>query len=387
MPFRKMSKVQQAMRVQSHRKRRIQVFLRTLFLLTTSAVPADGKTYYIRCATNKNFCVTVNGSSVANGANMIISKLTNSLKQKFMCRKLSDGTLVFTNLHSGKAIRIEGNNAKNYANLWQYEFSGARSGRWKPIKNSDGSYRIASMLNSNIVFDVYAGSIAENSNLQVYKSNNTAAQKFIFTEAPIPNYAGDIQMRPTNALTKCVAPAKNSKASGADIQLTNANNKDNLKYTAVHYVAGYYILVNKSNGMALTVENNGSKSGCNVVQEKRTNKFSQQWLIRRYSDGTFAYLPRANSSISMSKIRTAFSTSAQPERRTEQISISTTGMRPLHRNSSWNLLHTVILQIPGIKSQPQHPASAFRSPVAQPMSMQISSWERTREQKRSFGIL
>ncbi len=265
----------------------------------TSAVPADGKTYYIRCATNKNFCVTVNGSSVANGANMIISKLTNSLKQKFMCRKLSDGTFVFTNLHSGKAIRIEGNTAKNYANLWQYEFSGARSGRWKPIKNSDGSYRIASMLNSNIVFDVYAGSIAENSNLQVYKSNNTAAQKFIFTEAPIPNYAGDIQMRPTNALTKCVAPAKNSKASGADIQLTNANNKDNLKYTAVHYVAGYYILVNKSNGMALTVENNGSKSGCNVVQEKRTNKFSQQWLIRRYSDGTFAYLPRANSSISL----------------------------------------------------------------------------------------
>ena len=258
----------------------------------TSAVPVDGKTYYIRCASNKNYCVTVKGSSVANGTNMIISKLTNSLKQKFMCRKLSDGTYVFTNLHSGKAIRIEGNTAKNYANLWQYEFSGARSGRWKPIKNSDGSYRLASMLNSNIVFDVYAGEIAENANLQVYKSNNTNAQKFIFTEAPIPNYAGVIQLRPTNALTECVAPAKNSKASGADIQLANADNKDILKFTAVHYVAGYYILVNKSNGMALTIENNGSKSGCNVIQEKRTNKFAQQWLIRRYTDGTFAYLPR-----------------------------------------------------------------------------------------------
>ena len=38
----------------------------------TSAVPVDGKTYYIRCASNKNFALTVKDSSTANGADIII---------------------------------------------------------------------------------------------------------------------------------------------------------------------------------------------------------------------------------------------------------------------------------------------------------------------------
>ena len=265
----------------------------------TSAEPADGKTYYIRCASNRNYTLTVSGNSVDNQANIVISKLEKTLNQKFMCRKMSDGTFVFTNLHSGKALRIAGNTPKNSANLWQHEFNSANSARWKALKNPDGSYRIGSKLNTSFVIDIHAGAIANNTNVQVYKWNKTVAQKFIFTETPVPSYAGTVQLRPANGTHMCVAPAKNSSASGAHVEITDADNQDILLYNAVKYSAGYYVLVNKSNGLVLSVQNSENKSGANIIQEKRNNRFCQQWLMRKNSDGTYTYLSRLNSCLAL----------------------------------------------------------------------------------------
>lgn len=265
----------------------------------TSAVPVDGKTYYIRCASDKNYALTVKNSSLNEGANIVISTLTKSYNQKFMCRELPDGTYVFVNFHSGKAIRLEESAAKNLVNIWQYEFNSAKAGRWKLIKNSDGSYRIATNLNTNYVVDIAAGKIADNSNVQLYKWNKTNAQRFIFTETPLPDYSGTIQFRPVIASSKCIAPAGDSKEAGADVQLTDADNAKVLTYKAVQRSAGYYSLENEENGLVLTVKNSEKKSGAVIIQEKWKNSFSQQWLIRKNSDETYTYLSRLNASLAI----------------------------------------------------------------------------------------
>ncbi|HAE45713.1 MAG TPA: hypothetical protein DCG37_09005 [Lachnospiraceae bacterium] len=265
----------------------------------TSAVPEDGKTYYIRSAANRNFALTVHGNSINNQANINLYQLTKTLDQKFMCRKFTDGSVTFANFHSGKVLRIEGNEPKNSANIWQFEFNSARCAKWKLIKNNDGSYRIASAMNTNYVIDIYAGSLANNQNIQLYKWNNTAAQKFIFTETPIPSYAGTMQLRPSHATKMCAAPAGNSARSGVAIKLEAAENSKILTYTAVQYAAGYYVLVNRSNGLVLSVKNSENKSGAAIIQETRNNKFCQQWLIRKNSNGTYSFLSRLNSTLAI----------------------------------------------------------------------------------------
>ena len=39
-----------------------------------SATPADGKTYVIRCVTNRNYCLDINGGSRSDKANIHIYK-------------------------------------------------------------------------------------------------------------------------------------------------------------------------------------------------------------------------------------------------------------------------------------------------------------------------
>ena len=265
----------------------------------TSAVPQDGKVYYIRPASNRNFAITVSGSSVNNGANIVLGKLTKTYNQKFMCRKLTDGTFSFTAFNSGKSLRVEGNAAKNKANVWQYEFASAKSARWKAIKNSDGSYRLATSMNANYVLDIPGSSMTENNNIQLYKWNNSVAQKFTFTETPIPSYEGTVQLRPSNGHTMCAAPAGNSTAAGAAIHLTDANDAKNLTYTAVRQWGGYYVLVNRSNGLALTVQNSSKTAGAKIVQQKRDNTFAQQWLIIKNSNGTYSYISRLNNALAI----------------------------------------------------------------------------------------
>ncbi|MDO4805347.1 MAG: DUF5722 domain-containing protein [Lachnospiraceae bacterium] len=265
----------------------------------TSAVPADGKAYYIRCAVNKDLALTAKNSSISNGGNIVISTLTKGYNQKFMCRKLSDGTYVFTNFHSGKAIRIEGDTVKNSANLWQTEFNSANSGRWTLHKNADGSYKIASKLNTDYVFHVAGGKFADGTNMRIFKWCSSNAERFVFTETPLPDYSGTIQLRPMNAPSLCVSPAESSQAAGADIRLNETDKAKILTYTAIRHSAGYYILANAASGLVLAVKNSENKAGANVVQEKRTNAFSQQWLIRKNSDGTYSYISRLNSNLAL----------------------------------------------------------------------------------------
>ena len=212
---------------------------------------------------------------------------------------MSDGTYVFYNFYSGKSLRISGNTPKNGANIWQYEFNSATSGRWNLEKNPDGSYHIVTKIKANYSIDVYAGSIADGTDVWLYSKNNTNAQKFIFTETPIPSYEGTLQLRPSNGSDMCVAPVRKTDANGADIQLTEADNADVLTYNAVCQSAGYYVLVNKSNGLALTVQDAENRVRANIIQSKRVNSFAQQWLIRKNADGTYSFLSRLNSCLAM----------------------------------------------------------------------------------------
>lgn len=64
--------------------------------------------------------------------------------------------------------------------ICQYADSGTQAQRWRAIKNSDGSITLRSVLAPPLVLDVSGGVAANESNVQVYEQNSTAAQSFFF---------------------------------------------------------------------------------------------------------------------------------------------------------------------------------------------------------------
>lgn len=73
---------------------------------------------------------------------------------------------------------------KQGSNLWLYIYSTGDSEKdqtFKFKKNSDGTYTICSRHNENLVFDVENGTMANGTNVRLWTSNESAAQKWILT--------------------------------------------------------------------------------------------------------------------------------------------------------------------------------------------------------------
>lgn len=73
---------------------------------------------------------------------------------------------------------------KEKSNLWLYAYSTGDSEKdqtFKFKKNSDGTYTICSRHNENLVFDVENGTMANGTNVRLYTSNGSAAQKWTLT--------------------------------------------------------------------------------------------------------------------------------------------------------------------------------------------------------------
>jgi hypothetical protein len=107
-----------------------------------SATPADGKTYVIRCVTNRNYCLDINGVSRSDKANIHIYKRSSVTSQLFTLKKQNDGSFVLYNFNSDMVVTAEGSSAVNQANVSQRPFTGSSLQKWQMEKCADGSYHI-----------------------------------------------------------------------------------------------------------------------------------------------------------------------------------------------------------------------------------------------------
>ena len=148
---------------------------------TTDALPNG--TYTLTVA-NTNLAIDVANASYASGANVQVFQSNNSGAQKWNVARNADGTYTIVNAASGKALDVAGGSAYSGANVQQYQPNGSAAQRWS-ITFDAGGYKIASAAGAGgaCVLDVSGGitsngSAANGGNLQVYQSNNSAAQRF-----------------------------------------------------------------------------------------------------------------------------------------------------------------------------------------------------------------
>ncbi|MBC7451360.1 MAG: RICIN domain-containing protein, partial [Cytophagales bacterium] len=165
--------------MKKHYLLRIIVFL--LCLISTrsfSQTIADG--IYLLHSKPSGKVVEVSNVSSANNGNVDIWDFANQDFQRWFVRGLGNGIYTCTNEGSGKMLHIANATPANSVNVDQFDNTNDNTVKWKIVSDGAGSYIIQSAANTNFVLDVNASGTANGTNIQLYSSNNSEAQKFTF---------------------------------------------------------------------------------------------------------------------------------------------------------------------------------------------------------------
>lgn len=185
---------------------------------------ADG-VYYIKNQ-NVGFALDVADGSLYGGANVQLYSLNKTNAQKWKITHDSTGYVSFQNVGSGMYLTAGGSGRS--ANVYQQKQSNGYNQKWIVMFDNNQNLRIVSALNSTMVLDVKDGKIRRCSNIQLYDSNNSNAQKWVFEYINTNATGGLMQIMGTSQTTVSqMVRYYNSNASGYDTFKAKYNGKYN----------------------------------------------------------------------------------------------------------------------------------------------------------------
>lgn len=176
----------------------------------------DG-TYYIK---NKdiNYSLDISNESLYSGANVQLNSLKRSNTQKWLVTHDSMGYVSFKNVGTG--MYLTSNGSTKESNVSQQTNSNDYNQKWIIMFDKNQNIKIVSALNSKLVVDVLYGNIKDGSNIQLYDSNNTNAQKWVFEY---------VNTNPTSDLMQIMGTSQTTVAQMVRYYNANASGYDTFK--------------------------------------------------------------------------------------------------------------------------------------------------------------
>lgn len=248
--------------------------------------------YLIITGINDKKVIEVENGSIDSKANVHIYERNGTDGQNFMFIKNNDGTYEIVNKNSGKALDVENGNATSGTNVWQYDRNGSNAQKWILQDAGDGYYYIVSKLNNNLCLDVSGGKNANEANIQIYQKNNSISQKFkLYENIPLESkkVIPDGTYKIVSILNQkmVIDVAGGSKNENANIQLYEDNGTEAQKFEITFGEDGYYTIINKNSGKAMSTKENNMQSGGNVFQGNEVLTDAQKWFIMKNRDNTY----------------------------------------------------------------------------------------------------
>lgn len=154
------------------------------YLQTSVPLGLEG-TYNI--CNQSNQTVVVDSDGLTEGANVLLGAKSVANRQKFAVKAVGDGYFTITSIAAGRNLRAESSSDANGSNisLGSTTAGGADlSERWQLVPNGDGSYSIVSLYNT-LCLDAVSCNLNPGANLQGWKWNTTAAQRWVLKTAPL----------------------------------------------------------------------------------------------------------------------------------------------------------------------------------------------------------
>ena len=267
---------------------------------------ADG-VYTIKSAVNPSYVFDVWAGSTDNSVNVQLYEANETEAQVWKVSHDSKGYVTITNTKSGKALDVWAGSTANGANIQQYTSNGSKAQKWIAIKDADGSIKLMSALDKNICIDLNGGSATNGANIQIYASNDTKAQRWIFEkykqldDIALENKAavadGTYTIASAVDSSYVFDVAGGSAANGANVQVYKSNGTGAQVWKISHDSKGYITIINKNSGKALDVFAGSTANGANIQQYESNGSKAQKWIAVKNADGSVKLISALDKNI------------------------------------------------------------------------------------------
>lgn len=143
----------------------------------------NGATYQIVTALNNSSVVNVSSSNPVNGTAVNLWSNTGNATQKFLARKLSDGSYALKSLaDTSKVLAVKGASGTAGALIHTYTFDNGVAQRWTPELSGGGYYLLKSSVASNRYMDIQSSGTANGTAILTWGKTSNNNQKFRFVK-------------------------------------------------------------------------------------------------------------------------------------------------------------------------------------------------------------
>lgn len=236
--------------------------------------------YEIYPSANSSYVLDVASASADSGANVQLYSNNGSFAQKWLLKKVdgAKNTYTFESVCSTNRLAVSGTNVCTMAP------ADVKAQQWVARIDSNG-IEFVSADDQDLSLDVKGGNFASSSNVHVYTSNDSAAQRFRLrsTSADVAN--GTYFIRMASRANSVLDVYGGSSADGANVQIWQNNDTGAQKWNFSRNGDGSYTIVNAASGKALDVKDAAASSGTNIQQWSRNGSAAQRWYIEYVSGG------------------------------------------------------------------------------------------------------
>ncbi|MFI3096986.1 RICIN domain-containing protein [Streptococcus suis] len=248
--------------------------------------------YRIVSNENPSLLVSVQDGSTNSGVNIRLEQDRNTENQVFTITHHNEGFYKIIQKSSGNAVDAEGDINGN--NIASHGFHGRNNQQWIIRPTGDGyTYEIIDR-RSGLVMDIAGGRIGNGTNIQLWESNGTGAQKFrlVAVDSDARKTISDGTYRILSKFNEQMGLSEvasgDSSHSNAQINTSSGNQQFDVKYLG----NGYYSITSKVTGRKLDVFGDKSYMGSNVVFHTANASDAQQWIIKEAGNGYYEIIAK-----------------------------------------------------------------------------------------------
>lgn len=257
--------------------------------------------YTINSYTNQNLMVGLDKEIAVNQGNVLLKNADNSNTQKWYVKHLEKGYYSISSAVNSNKVLDVANGTKNIGtNIQLYGTNNTSAQKWYIKYAGNDSYYIISQ-NTSLHFGMANELVSDNSNIQLQSETNGDSQKFTFTATTI-NPTGrsyeDGYYYIKNAVdeTKAIDVSGGIKKNETNIQLYQSNESLAQTWYLKYLDNGYYSVTSSLNPeLSMTVPEWGLNDGANVYINRETKKDNQQWIIKDAGEGYVNLISKSNS--------------------------------------------------------------------------------------------
>ena len=267
------------------------IFINLVSLNQVKAEELEDGIYIIRSSISNNYVLDLNNASTNNGTNIQLYNNNNTDAQKWYIKRISNNNYtIATQLNKNMVIDVAGGIKKDRTNIQLYHSNNTKAQSWNITKTKDGYYQIASNLDNNYLIDLSNGATNNRTNIHLYHSNNTKAQKWIFEKIELANLdSGDYTIKSSLNKNYAIDLSGANVVNNSNIQLYYTNNTKAQKWHLEKNKDNTYTITSSlNNNYAIDVSGANTKDKTNIQLYHSNNTKAQKWRIYKTGDGYYS---------------------------------------------------------------------------------------------------